>query len=213
MNEAADAAADGHHRHPRAGQPFLRQRIRGAFLAGLVLSIAGVIVLNGGAFSTTGDHHLPGDAVALGAALFCAGYFIFLSRARNAFSTSIVMLWSTIAAAICILPMALVFEPAFVPSMLAGWAVLLGLGWLVHAGGRGLIAFSLAWLPATFSSLTLLIQPVVAAVLARFVLHEPLGVPQVVGGFDRDCRHPAREADGMTLAFVLVDSAQMRRIR
>jgi drug/metabolite transporter (DMT)-like permease len=46
----------------------------------------------------------------------------------------------------------------------------------------GLITFSLAWLPATFSSLTLLIQPVVAAVLARFILNEPLGAPQVIGG-------------------------------
>jgi len=45
-----------------------------------------------------------------------------------------------------------------------------------------LIAFSLAWLPATFSSLTLLIQPVVAAVLAWIVLNEPLRGPQVVGG-------------------------------
>jgi len=161
---------------------FLRHRISGAFLAGLALSIAGVVVLNGGTLSTVADSHLHGDAVALGAAAFYAGYFIMLSRARARFSTSVVMLWSTIAAAICVLPMALVFEPAFVPHLLAGWLILLGLGWLVHAGGQGLITFSLAWLPATFSSLTLLIQPVVAAVLARLVLGEPLGVSQIAGG-------------------------------
>ena len=57
-----------------------------------------------------------------------------------------------------------------------------GLGWLVHAGGQGLIAFSLAWLPATFSSLTLLIQPVVAAVLAWAVLGGRLGGLQLIGG-------------------------------
>ena len=34
----------------------------------------------------------------------------------------------------------------------------------------------------TFSSLTLLIQPVVAAVLARIILNEPLGLAQVAGG-------------------------------
>jgi drug/metabolite transporter (DMT)-like permease len=161
---------------------FLRQRVSGAFLAGLALSITGVVVLNGGAFSLGGQSHLRGDAVALGAACFYAGYFVMLSRARRRFSTVVVMLWSTTAAAVCMLPMALVFEPAFVPHVLAGWLILLGLGWLVHTGGQGLIAFSLAWLPPAFSSLTLLIQPVVAAVLAWLLLDEPLGVTQIAGG-------------------------------
>jgi drug/metabolite transporter (DMT)-like permease len=161
---------------------FLRQQISRSFIAALALSIVGVVVLNGASFSVGGGGHLRGDAVALGAACFYAGYFIFLARARNVFSTSVVMLWSTIAAAICVLPMALVFERVFLPRSLAGWAVLFGLGWLVHAGGQGLIAFSLAWLPPTFSSLTLLIQPVVAAVLAWVVLNEPLRPPQVIGG-------------------------------
>ena len=161
---------------------FLRERITGAFLTGLALSIAGVVVLNGGAFTAGSDSHFRGDAVAVGAAMFYAGYFVMLSRARSQFSTPVVMLWSTIAAAICILPMALVFEHAFVPHALAGWLILLGLGWLVHAGGQGLITFSLAWLPATFSSLTLLIQPVVAAVLAWVLLGEQLTAVQIAGG-------------------------------
>jgi drug/metabolite transporter (DMT)-like permease len=161
---------------------FLRQRISGAFVAGLALSVVGVIVLNGAGFTKSADSHLRGDAVALGAACFYAGYFIFLSRARKSFSTTVVMLWSTVAAALCVLPLALLFEHAFMPSTIAGWAVVLALGWLVHAGGQGLIAFSLAWLPATFSSLTLLIQPVVAAVLAWIVLNEPLRGPQIAGG-------------------------------
>lgn len=161
---------------------FLRERVSGAFVAGLVLSLSGVLVLNAEGFSRSADSHLRGDLVAMVAACFYAGYFMMLSRARERFSTPTVMLWSTIAAAICILPLALVFERAFVPYALAGWLILLGLGWLVHAGGQGLITFALAWLPATFSSLTLLIQPVVAAVLARFVLAEPLGVRQLAGG-------------------------------
>jgi drug/metabolite transporter (DMT)-like permease len=161
---------------------FLREKITGSFLAGLALSIVGVVVLNGGGFSSGAERHIHGDAVAVGAAMFYAGYFVMLSRARSRFSTAVVMLWSTIAAGIIILPMALVFEPAFVPHAIAGWLILLGLGWLVHAGGQGLITFSLAWLPATFSSLTLLIQPVVAAVLARIILNEPLGLPQIAGG-------------------------------
>ena len=161
---------------------FLHERIRASFVAALALSITGVVVLNGASFTVGGGAHVRGDAVAIGAAAFYAGYFIFLARARTAFSTSVVMLWSTIAATVCVLPLALLFERAFVPHSIAGWAVVIALGWLVHAGGQGLIAFSLAWLPATFSSLTLLIQPVVAAVLAWIVLSEPLRSLQVIGG-------------------------------
>jgi len=161
---------------------FLHERIRASFVAALALSITGVVVLNGASFAVGGGGHVGGDAVAIVAAGFYAGYFIFLARARTAFSTPVVMLWSTIAATVCVLPLALLFERAFLPHSLAGWAVVIALGWLVHAGGQGLIAFSLAWLPATFSSLTLLIQPVVAAALAWVVLSEPLRVPQAIGG-------------------------------
>jgi len=161
---------------------FLRQRISGAFVAGLVLSVAGVIVLDGGGFSRSAESHLHGDAVALLAACFYAGYFMMLSRARVLFSTITIMVWSTTAAAILVLPVALVLEPAFIPHAIAGWIILIALGWVVHAGGQGVITFALAWLPATFSSLTLLIQPVVAAVLARIILNEPLGVRQIAGG-------------------------------
>ena len=159
---------------------FLRRPPRREFLVGLALSIAGVFVLNSAGSRT--NSHWQGDVVALVAACFYAGYFMLLARARRVFSTTVVMLWSTIAAAVCILPVSLVFEPAFVPTMIAGWAVVLALGWVVHAGGQGLVAFSMAWLPATFSSLTLLIQPVVAAILAWVFLNEPLTVAQAAGG-------------------------------
>jgi len=160
---------------------FLRRPPSRIFLAGLLLSVAGVVVLNGGP-AGVGGGHMRGDGVALGAACFYAGYFVLLGRARSVFPTGVVMLWSTVAAAVCILPVALIFEAVFVPTMLAGWVILLALGWIVHVGGQGLVTFSMAWLPATFSSLTLLIQPVVAAILAWAFLGEPLTMVQGAGG-------------------------------
>ncbi len=63
-----------------------------------------------------------------------------------------------------------------------GWLVLLALGWISHAGGQTLIAFALAHLPAAFSSVSLLIQPVAAALFAWLLLREPLGAVQALGG-------------------------------
>ena len=107
---------------------------------------------------------------------------MMVGRLRSRFSTVVIMLWSTGAAALTTLPAALIMEPVLFPWTLFGWLVVIGLAWLTHASGQGMIAFALAWLPPAFSSLTLLIQPVVAALLAWLILSEPLGMMQAIGG-------------------------------
>lgn len=158
----------------------LGQKVSRVFLAGLTLSIAGIVVLKWGD-SAIGAGSAKGDAVALSAAALYAGYILLLGRLRKIYATIIIMLWSTISAALCTLVLALIVDTAIVPWTLAGWAIVLGLAWISHTGGQSLIAYALAWLPPTFSSLTLLIQPVVAALLAWFLLREPLSMFQITG--------------------------------
>ncbi len=159
----------------------LRQPPGRHFLFALGVTILGVVVLKGGP-AALGDGDMAGDAVATFAALLYAGYFLMLSRARERFATSAIMLWSTSTAALVVLPVALLTEPALLPVTLAGWAVLCALSWISQVGGQSLIAWALAFLPATFSALTLLLQPVVAAVMAWLLLGEALTPMQAVGG-------------------------------
>ena len=63
-----------------------------------------------------------------------------------------------------------------------GWEVLLALALLSHFGGQTLIAYVLGHLPASFSALSLLWQPVMAALLAWPVLKEPISPLQAIGG-------------------------------
>jgi drug/metabolite transporter (DMT)-like permease len=51
-----------------------------------------------------------------------------------------------------------------------------------HVGGQTLIAFALGHLPASFSSVSLLLQPVIAALLAVPLLRESLSGLQIIGG-------------------------------
>jgi drug/metabolite transporter (DMT)-like permease len=83
---------------------------------------------------------------------------------------------------VALLPVALLSQETLLPLNSQGWLVLLGLALLIHIGGQGLIAFALAHLPATFSSVTLLLQPVMAAIFAWLILTEALGSRQIVGG-------------------------------
>lgn len=151
------------------------------FLLALAVTILGVVVLKGGP-QALGGGDIRGDGLAVFAALLYAGYILLLGRARMRFSTSVIMLCSTTTAALAVLPFALATDPAFLPITLAGGAVLCALSWVSQAGGQSFIAWALAFLPATFSSLTLLLQPVVAALLAWLILDEALSWAQSLGG-------------------------------
>jgi drug/metabolite transporter (DMT)-like permease len=158
-----------------------RAHVSKVFLIGLATALMGVVVLKGGP-AALGDGKLAGDATAAVAAIFYAGYILVIGRLRVRFSTRTIMIWSTASAAICMLPVSLIFETNLIPLTLFGWAVLAGLAFISHAAGQGMITYALAFLPPAFSSLTLLLQPVVAAALAWFLLNEPIGLMQAIGG-------------------------------
>lgn len=158
-----------------------RAHVSGIFLAGLATALIGVVVLKGGP-AALGDGRLAGDATAAVAAVFYAGYILVIGRLRVRFSTRTIMIWSTASATVCMLPLAVFFETGFIPLTLFGWAMLAGLALISHTAGQGMITYALAFLPPAFSSLTLLLQPVVAAALAWILLSEPIGLMQAVGG-------------------------------
>jgi drug/metabolite transporter (DMT)-like permease len=159
----------------------LRQRIGLVFFVALMLSIVGIVILQGGGAAIAGGD-IRGDSMALVAAAFYAAYIMALGRARVRYSTTTIMLWTTVSAAMCTGLLAWAIEPALLPWSFSGWVTLWALAWVSQAGGQSLIAFALAWLPATLSSLTLLIQPVVASILAWLLLGESLTPRQIAGG-------------------------------
>lgn len=163
------------------GWLLFRTPVTFTFMVGLLLSIVGVVVLKGGP-AATGGGRLAGDAVALLGSVLYGGYFLTLGSVRKRYSTLAIMRWSTLSAGLAVLPFAVALESRFAPVTLVGCAVVLGLAWICHFGGQSLITFALAWLPPAFSSLTLLIQPVVASLLAWWLLHEAVGVMQALGG-------------------------------
>lgn len=163
------------------GWLFLGARITKLFLLGLATALVGIVTLKGG-LSGLANGDLRGDGLATVAALFYAGYILVIGRLRTRFDTLQIMVWSTAAATICLFPVAFMIEGVMLPPSLFGWLMLIGLAFISHAGGQVAITYALAYLPAAFSSLTLLLQPVVAAVLAWALLSETIGPLQAVGG-------------------------------
>lgn len=159
----------------------LGERVRPSFLLGLALALAGAVLLMGDSLALSFDH-LLGDGLGVVTAVFYGGYILVVTRLRNAVSVARIMLWSGVVTAIVLLPVALLSGERVVPTTLHGWLILIGLAWGSHAAGQSFIAYALAHLPASFSSVALLVQPVGAALLAWALLAEPLGTLQALGG-------------------------------
>ena len=159
-----------------------RQRPSNVFLAGLGTALAGVAMLVRTSldFSPTA---LLGDALGVITAMFYAWYLLAVKDVRDlgAATLQLMAVTTTITTAF-LLPVALASGEALLPPTALGWLKLLGLAWISHSGGQGLIAYALAHLPAAFSSVSLLFQPVMAAVFAWLLLGEPLVPLQVAGG-------------------------------
>lgn len=159
---------------------FLDERFRPGFIIGMIMALSGAVVLMGASIGVSG-WHLAGDLLALVTAGFYAGYLLTVSRLRTNLSAATIMTASGVVSAAALLVIAWIHGERFMPATAGGWAVLVALALVSHVGGQGMIAQALAHLPAAFTAVGLLLQPVTAAVLAWLILSEPLGVRQAVG--------------------------------
>jgi drug/metabolite transporter (DMT)-like permease len=157
-----------------------KERFTHRFLAGLALALVGLMLLSGASIGRGGDYFL-GDVIGVGTAFFYGAYILSVSRLRRLFSAAIIMLWSSVVGAIILLPVAMLSGESLTGLSTAGWLTLLGLAWFSHAAGQGSIAYALAHLPAAYSSVLLITQPLFAAVLAWLLFEETLTTGQQLG--------------------------------
>jgi drug/metabolite transporter (DMT)-like permease len=147
----------------------------------MAIAFSGAVLLMGESVNLSRTR-ATGDALGLLTAVFYAGYIIAVTRLRARQSTARVMFWSGAVCCLALLPVAMISGEALLPHTPRGWLVLAALALVSHAGGQSLIAYAMAHLPATFSSVTLLWQTVAAALLAWLLLAEPLSLVQMAGG-------------------------------
>jgi len=150
------------------------------FLAGLATALAGVTVLLGGDFLAGGGAVL-GDFLGVVTAMFYGAYQLTITQMRTRSATAVIMAWTALVTTAALLPLALASGEQILPHSAAGWAKLLGLALISQVAGQSLIAYAMAHLPATFSSVGLLAQPVIAAALAWVLLGETLGWIEIGG--------------------------------
>ncbi len=159
----------------------LGEQVTRPFLFGLAVAMAGAVLLLGDSFALKPDN-LDGDLYGLVTAFFFGGYVLCVRAVRHRISAARLMFGSSIVTAASLLVVTVLVGEAVVPEGARAWAVLLGLAWVSHAGGQGLLAYALGHLPAGLSALVILIEPVAAAVLGWLILSEAIGPWQALGG-------------------------------
>jgi drug/metabolite transporter (DMT)-like permease len=156
------------------------ERFSPVFLLGVGLAVGGAAILMGDSLSIGSDHVL-GDSLGLVTAIFYTAYILLVGRLRRRFASATILAWTSLPTIIVLLVVTLVMGEPLVAMTLTGWLILLGLALISHAVGQGLIAHAMAHLPVAFTSVSLLLQPAVAIILAWFLLNESLSPWQAAG--------------------------------
>ena len=158
-----------------------RQRPSAAFWIGLLLAMAGSVVIVWGDLA----RHLKlgwGDAMALAASACFAVYMMATERVRKTTSTLAFLRLAMISSALFLLVINMALGISLQVPPGRSWAALFGLGLVSQLGGYLALTYALGHLPATAASISLLSQGPLTAVLAALLLAEPLAGSQILGG-------------------------------
>jgi drug/metabolite transporter (DMT)-like permease len=158
-----------------------REQLTRRYWIGLSVALAGMVIVAQNAFAVT-PQDIPGMLLAMGASVCYAGYILSTRHARGGVDTATFMIWSLAIASLIILPIALVLgKPLWGFSHLS-WGYLIFLGIFTQTLGWLAINYALGHLPAPVTSVVLLGQVVLAALLAVPILGEPISTSQIIGG-------------------------------
>ncbi|GAC1408594.1 MAG: DMT family transporter [Burkholderiaceae bacterium] len=156
------------------------------FVVGMWIALVGAALLVVPGDSVTGgggvDHKFLGDCLGLASAVFYAAYQLVIKDARTRYSTARLMAWSTTVTSVVLLPLAVITPGPLMPVHMSGWIPLIGLALLAQIGGQTVIAYALAHLSPSLSSVSLLIQPMTATLAAWLIFAEAGGALQILGG-------------------------------
>ncbi len=158
-----------------------KEKLRPTFWAGVLAAMLGAMTILGGDFLIHPTLGL-GDLLALLAGFFYGGFFLATQRAREKLSSLISWWISAITSAAALLAFSLILrQPLWGYPATTYWS-LIAIALVTQVGGYLSVNYALGHLPASIVSPTLLGQPVLTAILAVWLLGQPLSWVQIVGG-------------------------------
>ncbi len=162
------------------GWLFLGKRFDRRFLAGMAIALTGAIAM-GFEDLQGANGFLIGDFYALLSAVFLGSYLLVLEQLRSRFDATTILLWRCLVGSGILLPVLWVSHEPILATHPTTWIAVLGLGIVCEGFGQRLLADSMDVLSSSFISLTLLLEPILSAVLAWFIFKEQLSPSTWIG--------------------------------
>jgi len=161
---------------------FFGRRPKRAYWAGLALaSTGGAAVMIAGFSGPASGGTLTGNLLAVAASVFFAAYLLTTERAREGLDTLSFSTLSIAGSAVTLLLVCLALDVPLGGFSRSTWAALLGLGIVSQLAAYFALVYALGHLPATVTSVGLLAQLPITAILAVPFLGEPLHATQAAG--------------------------------
>lgn len=158
-----------------------RKRPSSIFWIGLALAFVGsACIMGDDAFRHASFG--SGDAMAIVASVFFAAYLLTIERVRADVDTLTLTTLAVTVSAVTLFVLCLLLRVPLTGYASHTWFALIGLGVVSQVGGYLAITYALGHLPATITSVGLLGQAPLTALLAIPLLGEPLRTSQILGG-------------------------------
>ena len=143
----------------------------------LLMAAAGAALLMGRSAELSPEH-LVGDLLSLLAGVFYAAYFVAIARARATLAPLPLLAASTFASAVPLLVLAKAMGAQVMPT---DWTPLIALSLCSQVVGQGLMTYALGRMSPLVIGLSLLTQPITAALIGWTVFGETLAPLDFVG--------------------------------
>ena len=159
----------------------LRQKLTSAFWRGLGITLLGAVLIMGTDFILHPRFGI-GDAMALCTGFFYGGYFLFTERSRTHFDPIIHTWFVGVGASISLFVVNTALRYPLTGYPKQTWVVFLSTAIVSQLIGYMLLAYALGHLPASIVSPTMILQPIMTALLAIPLLGEIPSLWQGIGG-------------------------------
>ena len=154
-----------------------------SFWTGLALALAGCALIVAAAFrGGSGPGDMTGDMLALSCAVFWGAYMLTTERVRAHMDTLTFNTLAIVGSVVTMLVVCLAIDVPLSGSSSRTWAALFGLGLISQLAAYFALVYALGHLPATLTSVGVLAQVPLTALLAVPVLGEPISRAQIAGG-------------------------------
>ncbi|MEW9670420.1 DMT family transporter [Ammoniphilus sp. 3BR4] len=160
---------------------FFKESISFKAVMGVIVAIIGSVVISWGDLSVS-VRALFGDLLALAACAMVTAFFLFGQHIRKTYSLTVYTFIVYSFSAVILFLYCLLLDYPFLEYPTSDWVYFLLLAIIPTLFGLSLFNWSLKWVSTNIVSVSILLEPVGAIILAYIILGETIILFQIIGG-------------------------------